>query len=72
MAVRWWDLKIRYKNGEVDDYYTRLTGGHGWPSSEESAADVLAEMKREDSETFASLRKNSIVIDSWWIEEVEA
>ena len=68
--VRWWDLKIRYINGEVDDYYTRLTGVRGWPSTEETPEQVLEEMERVDPETFSSLRVNRM-IDSWWIEEVE-
>lgn len=66
------ELFILYRNGEVDSYYNRLTG-HGWDTTNKSEAEAIAEMRREDPDTFDQIDElyhKGIVTDYW--AEVEA
>jgi len=67
--MKQFELKIEYRNGEVDDYYTRLTG-KGWESFATNADAALEEMKENDQDTFADLDQNDNVV-TYWAEEIE-
>lgn len=56
-----YELRIYYANGEVDDYYSRLTG-HYWETKCETPEEVLKEMEDYDSETMQDLLDNENVI----------
>lgn len=64
-----YELVIKYKNGEVDKYYSRLTGDY-WKTEEETAEDALVEMRLVDPETFESI-ENSTTIESVYVVEVK-
>lgn len=61
-----YELKIKYQNGEVDDYYTRLTG-KGWETDAETPEEALEEMKKIDPETFEQMAGT---VDEYWAEEI--
>lgn len=64
-----YELVIKYKNGEVDKYYSRLTGDY-WQTEEETVEDALVEMRLVDPETFESIEK-STTIESVEVVEVK-
>lgn len=59
-----YELHIHYKNGETDDYYSRLTGKY-WESDAVTAKEALEEMMDIDPETFAAIDECENV--KWYI-----
>lgn len=66
-TMKTFELRIKYNSGEIDDYYTRLTG-KGWETDAETAEEALQEMKENDPETFESMSEN---VESFWAEEIQ-
>ena len=64
--MKTYELKIKYPSGEVDDYYTRLTG-KGWETEAETPEEVLTEMRETDPETFRDLDDNQ---REYWVERI--
>ena len=66
-----YELIINYRNGEVDKYYSRLTGDY-WKTDAETAEEALEEMQMNDAETFREIEENMIAIDSYYVTEVQS
>lgn len=63
-----YELVIYYKNGESENYYSRLTGKY-WESDCNSKEEVLKEMKDIDPYTFEAIDECENV-HSYGVEEV--
>ena len=69
MMKKQYELMIKYKSGEVDEMYTRLTG-KGWETEAATPEEALQEMKENDPETFEQIEANSDAIERYWVEEI--
>lgn len=65
--MKQFELVIKYSNGEIDRYYTRLNGGKGWETNLTDCEAVLEEMREIDPETFQDLDENG---REYWAEEI--
>ena len=66
-----YELIINYRNGEVDKYYSRLTGDY-WKTDAETAEEALEEMQMNDAETFREIEENMTAIESYYVTEVKS
>ena len=69
MMKKQYELMIKYKSGEVDEMYTRLTG-KGWETEAATPEEALKEMRANDPETFEQIEANSDAIERYWVEEI--
>lgn len=64
-----YELIINYRNGEVDKYYSRLTGDY-WKTDAETAEEALEEMQATDTDTFCEIENNMTQIASYYVTEI--